>query len=212
MTGSLYRLFDSKHQLLYVGISASAIARLSQHMSDKPWASEIAHVSVEHFETRGEAAEAEVEAIRIERPRYNVAHNRRDIDDVPAQSHIRREVLWVCDECHGPVGNGEGYLHISYHAIHEAEQNRTGWKAKYPGPTIDGSALAQYPKPAQWLVHHDECDPESDQGDYVISIERARTAAQMLSWTAHLMGKNWLPATDWRELLERIKRDLMDPS
>lgn len=212
MSANLYRLFDQKHQLLYVGISASAIARLSQHMSDKSWAADIAHVSVEHFETRTEAAEAEREAIRIERPRYNVAHNRREVEQAPVQSHIRREVLWVCEECHGPVADGEGFLHIRHRDIHEAEQSRLRWEDENNGPVIETAAWLRYPGPARWLVHHDDCNPEPEASNYCIDVNRARTAAQMLSWTAHLMGKSWLRATDWRDLLERIKRDLVDPS
>jgi hypothetical protein len=73
----LYRFFDSRHHLLYVGISASAAARYAQHRSDKPWADEIATMSVESFATRHEAAMAEAKAIREELPRYNIVHRPR---------------------------------------------------------------------------------------------------------------------------------------
>lgn len=209
MSVSLYRLFDDKHHLLYVGISASAIARLSQHISEKPWASEIAHVSVEHYETRAEAAEAEREAIRLERPRHNVVHNRREIEHVPTQkTHVRAEVLWVCVACKGLVADGEGYLHINYREIASVEQQQAEWDRANPGPSFTGTALMSMPEPACWVVHHTRCDPDIDSMDYVIEVERARTAAQLLSWTVHLMDKVWLSSTDWKRVVEETIRDL----
>jgi hypothetical protein len=67
---ALYRHFDAAGQLLYVGISKSAIARLAQH-SDKPWLDDLATMKVEYFPTRGEAEAAEIAAIRTERPMHN---------------------------------------------------------------------------------------------------------------------------------------------
>lgn len=75
---ALYRIYgEEPDDLLYVGISLSAIARLSQHKAEKPWAHLIRRVTVEHYETRQEAADAERKAIREEWPRFNVAHNDR---------------------------------------------------------------------------------------------------------------------------------------
>ncbi len=211
MSANLYRLFDQKHQLLYVGISASAIARLSQHMSEKPWAGEVAHVAVEHYETRQEAAAAERQANVEERPRYNVTHRRVDPETLPARA-LPRGVMWVCRGCQGPVADGDGYLHVSYKAIHEAETARRDWYARHGDAngmvTLTGPDLFSFPDQAPWVAHHSHCDPEPEAGDYFIDVERARTAEQLLSWTAHLMGKDWLSATDWQDVLERVKRDL----
>lgn len=67
----VYRMFDSSGALLYVGLSMSLPARLAGHRADKQWWPEIATISVEHFASRDAAAEAEVVAIRLERPAHN---------------------------------------------------------------------------------------------------------------------------------------------
>lgn len=70
-TVNLYRHFNAKRVLLYVGISLSAVYRLSQHRAS-PWANEIAHVEIENFPSREEALEAENRALKNEKPLYNV--------------------------------------------------------------------------------------------------------------------------------------------
>ena len=70
----LYRLWNSSDDLLYVGISKSALTRLGQHQRSQPWADEICRITIERFDTRGQAETAEVEAIAAERPKYNVRH------------------------------------------------------------------------------------------------------------------------------------------
>ena len=68
----LYRHFDAAGRLLYVGISLSAVARLSQHMDGSSWADEIKSMTIERFPTRQEAHEAERQAIRDENPAHNL--------------------------------------------------------------------------------------------------------------------------------------------
>jgi len=43
-----------------------------------------------------------------------------------------------------------------------------------------------------------------------IAIERVRTPAQLLHWTAHLMGKQWIGCTDWPHVL-RTAAKTVDP-
>lgn len=70
---ALYRHFDAKGRLLYVGISLSAAARLSQHR-DKPWFKRIAHMTTQWLPSRQAALAAEAAAIKAERPKHNIAH------------------------------------------------------------------------------------------------------------------------------------------
>lgn len=70
----LYRHFDAAGQLLYVGISLGVMHRLQQHLGSSSWAGAIARVEVESFDTRAEAASAERDAIRAERPLHNIVH------------------------------------------------------------------------------------------------------------------------------------------
>lgn len=69
----LYRHYDSNGDLLYVGISLSAVARLAQHRCEAHWFEYIARVDIEPFPTREAALEAEARAIAEESPKHNVA-------------------------------------------------------------------------------------------------------------------------------------------
>ena len=71
----LYRHFDKAGDLLYVGISINALARLKQHNEVSSWISSIARVDIERFSTRQAAIVAEREAILSEKPKFNVHHN-----------------------------------------------------------------------------------------------------------------------------------------
>lgn len=71
---SLYRHFNSKGNLLYVGISKNPIKRLSQHEKTSHWSRQITKIEIEWFETHEQALEAERKTIRSKRPKYNVMH------------------------------------------------------------------------------------------------------------------------------------------
>jgi predicted GIY-YIG superfamily endonuclease len=71
----LYRHFDKLGTLLYVGISASTVRRLAQHKTKAGWFTAIARVEVEHFANRAAARQAEIKAIKRERPKYNLTHS-----------------------------------------------------------------------------------------------------------------------------------------
>jgi len=70
----LYRYFDSENLLLYVGITGDNTKRQSQHRRDSFWFGYIASATFEHFDTREEAAQAEIEAIQNEKPKHNTQH------------------------------------------------------------------------------------------------------------------------------------------
>lgn len=76
-TTYLYRLYDDAGQLLYVGISKSAIYRLEQHLSAKTWSAQIASTRIERHPDRPTALEAERTAILAEKPLHNIVHNGR---------------------------------------------------------------------------------------------------------------------------------------
>lgn len=75
MYHTLYRFWNKDSELLYIGISLNAIARLSQHSKDKDWYQEVASITMEHFGSREELEKAERESIFKERPRYNIVYN-----------------------------------------------------------------------------------------------------------------------------------------
>ena len=69
----LYRHFDGKGNLLYVGISVNAFVRLSQHKGSG-WFNSIANVTLEAFPSRDAAIKAEQAAILKEKPQHNIRH------------------------------------------------------------------------------------------------------------------------------------------
>mgnify|MGYP003647139781 CR=1 FL=1 len=76
MITSLYRHFDHEGALLYVGISLSWPARTKQHAHGSRWFDLVAKVEIERFPTRAAALEAERQAIKSEKPKFNIVHNR----------------------------------------------------------------------------------------------------------------------------------------
>jgi GIY-YIG catalytic domain len=70
---ALYRFYDARETLLYVGISVDPWRRWREHVLDKPWYPQVRHQSVTWYDSEREARKAETRAIRSERPRFNVA-------------------------------------------------------------------------------------------------------------------------------------------
>ncbi|MCC0099426.1 GIY-YIG nuclease family protein [Streptomyces flavotricini] len=99
---ALYRLWDAKGALLYAGISHYPEARWTQHAMQKKWWHLVAAKTVEWFDTREQAKEAEVRASREERPRYDQTARlgkgqhtvpRLRIDDSAGRDAVRSHVL-----------------------------------------------------------------------------------------------------------------------
>lgn len=74
----LYRAFDEQGVLLYVGISLSAIMRLSAHRRSSGWYGRCARLEITSFPSRSEALAAEIDAIVKENPVFNKAGRGRD--------------------------------------------------------------------------------------------------------------------------------------
>ena len=70
-SGVVYRIFNAAGDLLYVGMSGSAIQRAVQHI-EKPWGREIATITIQHYATYAQALAEEAIAITAEQPRYNI--------------------------------------------------------------------------------------------------------------------------------------------
>lgn len=81
-------MFDQNGDLIYVGITCNPPARIKQHSKDKEWFSEVTNITLESFRTRHELEEAEKQAIRTERPKYNVLHNQQSMQLAPKESGI----------------------------------------------------------------------------------------------------------------------------
>ena len=74
----MYRFWGTDGELLYIGISLSTVARMTQHRADKPWWPNIATITIETHEcTRYQMLAIERTAIVLEQPKHNVTHGRR---------------------------------------------------------------------------------------------------------------------------------------
>jgi predicted GIY-YIG superfamily endonuclease len=102
---TLYRFFDARGQLLYVGITSDLPTRLRTHNRLQNWWRDVVRTTLEHFESREAARAAELRAIRDELPRYNrwsgVQHQRMPAEVAAAIRAIaeqdRRD--WRAGEC-----------------------------------------------------------------------------------------------------------------
>lgn len=79
----LYRLYDERSVLLYVGITEELEKRLLRH-SARLWWPEVHTVCLEGYESRTEALRAESRAIAVEGPLHNRLRPEPD-EDEPAR-------------------------------------------------------------------------------------------------------------------------------
>lgn len=68
---AVYRTFDGRGRLLYVGVAERPFERIGQHRDDG-WAHHVATISLCNYATRREALDAEADAIRNEDPVWNI--------------------------------------------------------------------------------------------------------------------------------------------
>ena len=91
----LYRFYNSNAKLLYVGITNNPENRFGNHRREKPWWNQVTAITLERFSTRGELAQAEIEAIQTERPKYNLAYaTESPPDTVRIHERTQATPLW----------------------------------------------------------------------------------------------------------------------
>jgi hypothetical protein len=76
---TLYRFFDMRGSLLYVGRTINPGRRWREHEKDKPWFNEVATLTRQVYATAEAVDQAERDAIATESPRYNIALNPRRV-------------------------------------------------------------------------------------------------------------------------------------
>jgi hypothetical protein len=114
-----------------------------------------------------------------------------------------RKIVWTCSECGQPVVDEDGYVTMEMAEAVRVKEERETWEETNP-EGVTAATLDTYPKSAHWQVVHVDCDPEPDREAYSFDVGRIRSAWAALAWTAHLMKKPWLAATDWDVLIERV--------
>lgn len=207
----LYRFYDADDVLLYVGITMNPSQRWANHREEKAWWSDVATVRTQLFDSREAVAEAEIEAIRHERPLHNVVHN---APPKPTQQRPPKPttIVWRCDICDEPVRAGDGYIEVDMREVaryerawDEYQERQKAERAEFfgaVGTTVD-FLVGDYPRQARWHVYHRACDPEPDYSGYWFDIGTADTHRKMVDWAAHMFHKVWINATEWDVLLYR---------
>ena len=71
---ALYRCYDREGALLYIGVAKHFGLRWSRHKGKTPWWDQVHRQTVEWYDSRPEALDAEADAIFAEQPRHNVVH------------------------------------------------------------------------------------------------------------------------------------------
>jgi predicted GIY-YIG superfamily endonuclease len=79
----LYRIYGTEGELLYIGITKSLPARLSRHGREPHWSLEIRDVTAHWYPDEPSAYAAETDAIKAEKPLWNVAKARERIPRKP---------------------------------------------------------------------------------------------------------------------------------
>lgn len=116
------------------------------------------------------------------------------------------DITWNCNVCGFPIADDTGYLSLDMSAVATVEEARHNWKTDHPdGASLDD--LMRYPEAAPWAALHKHCDPDPEGPSYWYDIERCRTHQQLLARTAHLMGKRWLNATNWDQIITQKAGD-----
>lgn len=134
----LYRFWDAKGELLYIGITLRLAGRIAAHRIEKEWWSSVSRITIEHHESRPSALEAEAAAIRAERPRWNVIHN-SERDDRPATLQSApwsaEDMLSICTECLWPSDFTAPHSWQDGRALYRCELGHTWWHEFAHGQT-----------------------------------------------------------------------------
>ena len=94
-------------------------------------------------------------------------------------------IVMYCQPCNGPIAPGAGFIGVRHAEIRRAEAD-------------DGAPEAM------WITRHFTCMGPADGDCYQIDSERITTWHGVTWWTAHLMAKAWLPATNWDAVLSEL--------
>lgn len=191
----LYRFFDANDRLLYVGISFSAVARASQHRSEKDWWPDVARMEVEHLQTRSAALAAESAAIRTEKPLHNVALNGKPAQKAP----------WRCNDCRRSVGLTEqdGFVQVNpWYGAWFCVCADCDWEESSPY-WIDARRIQTIADIERWTTHLAEKN-WFDQSTWVSMIQVSSTIPKA-STSAYLAYDAWRDDRN-RRFLARSER------
>lgn len=123
------------------------------------------------------------------------------------------ELDWLCLQCKRPIADGEGDLLIRSSDLRAFRRGQAELASKGTAFTVDGAEelrvvsvqdMVDAPDAAGWLPLHHGCDSTPDDCYYSIPVGGISTVLEVLEWTRHLLGKNWLQETDWDSVISCV--------
>lgn len=173
---ALYRAYDRRGRLLYVGKSLGPAARFRGHSQTQPWWHEVDTIRLEHFPDDKLASEAEKAAIQAEKPRYNIVH---------AVGDRHRAVIWeppaCCCGAHHELppdprdpNRDEYYTACEVARIWRCTEEYVHW-------LISTKQIKTHFVRRRWLIHHSQLrdelrEPPADVPDHILGN---RTVAKL---------------------------------
>jgi hypothetical protein len=136
-----------------------------------------------------------------------------------------RHLRAVCFTCRQDIPAGGGVVHISHADVYRIERaNAAARDARlarvaaegrndFEAEIIDFDELRAEHQEAEWQVHCDGCNPHRDDGCagcYWFAVERCATWAQLVHWSAHLLEKDWVRATNWLDFIRATSERTSD--
>lgn len=130
----LYRFFAGGGELLYVGVSKRPVERWQAHKRTAPWWPDVAYLTFETHPYERAALDAEVSAIRAERPLFNKRSAPAPLKDSSCAAHapLTHYSQVTPPRVGGGVGGGErvgvgNSLNPSIHLAVGATRPPHGW-------------------------------------------------------------------------------------
>lgn len=128
---ALYRLYDTAGVLLYVGVSDKPLVRWAQHAAEKAWWPDVAKLTLTWHDTRELALDAELCAIRAERPRHNSPRWNLSNTPGPTPRQAFRLDPALIEEFKAAVGRAEPVQDMS-----AVVRRFIAWYVRQPGVTL----------------------------------------------------------------------------
>jgi hypothetical protein len=89
----VYRAYDSKGVLLYVGSTGRLATRRYSHSREKSWWPRVARITTEEFPERASARAAERRAIRLENPVHNLYRGKTPLRNLRVADEVWKPAL-----------------------------------------------------------------------------------------------------------------------
>lgn len=116
-----------------------------------------------------------------------------------------KDLTLICETCGFPVAGDSGSIYVLLGDVRDKQRADREWKQAHPpGTAIDIHEFLTMPGDIHWRTGHDKCRTDRDEGCYEIDDDQIATWPALARWTAHLMGKNWFPMSDWDDLLREL--------